>query len=96
MAIEIADRMEVRRSMLHWIQTNEYVREVQSYLYRFVIAERKKKFVAPEFVGVLVFRISNVPLKRLTTEAIEIADSHGGNNSIWYRIGDWSLAEHMY
>ena len=33
-------------------------------------------------------RFGKLPLKRLTTEAIEIADSHGGNNSIWYRIRD--------
>ena len=36
------------------------------------------------------------PLKRLNKRAIEIADSHGGDKSVWYRIDDWSFWLSMY
>ena len=75
-ASELPDRAEVQRYCTG--SGIERVRTRGAKMIEFVIAERR------EFVGVAVFRISNVPLKRLNKRAINIADSHGGDSSVWY------------
>ena len=72
MTIEIADRLELQRIGCTGSGTNKRVRTRGAKL--FVIAKE-------EVCG----SVSNVPLKGLNNRAIEIADSHGGNSSVWYR-----------
>ena len=43
-----------------------------------------------------LWRRSLVPLKKLNKKAINVADSHGGDSSVWIQDRcDWSLAEHV-